>query len=299
MRETIDFRIPESNARGRLPKDAGERLGTSVRRILASPGDPLFAEIRRLDYEFRSRGDVFFTGGAIRRVYSAREMEEAELFHVRPKRAFEPAGEECGTAYDETKACREVFKPASKMRICGHTVPSLAVTCGAGARQVTPLFLDGRRIPRKVDFSMTIAEELVVSARVVEVFREKGLRGADFQPVRLSNKRGEPSRDHFQLKVLDACVEIHPSTRAGGSLFDESGYGRCPRGHTVGLNLLSEVIVWRSSVLDGDFTAAKQLVGARQGLLRPGPILLISPRAWRVIDSAKLKGLIVEVARLS
>lgn len=50
---------------------------------------------------------------------------------------------------------------------------------------------------------------------------------------------------------------------------------------------------------DADVMVTKQMIGVRRGLLRPRPMLLLSPRAWRAIEDAKLKGLAVEVAHLS
>jgi len=96
--------------------------------------------------------------------------------------------------------------------------------------------LNGGRIPQKVNFARTIADEIVVSARVVDVFRENGLHGFEFEPVRLSNKRGAPSQDHFQPNVVGPQLELDVTrTRLGSRLFDESSYGRCSKGHVAGL----------------------------------------------------------------
>jgi hypothetical protein len=278
MDEIIEFRIPEANAREHIPHDIGERLGTTVRRVLVATNDPLFIEIRRLDHDFRARGDVFFTGWRLQRRYSRRELQEAELFHVWPSKVFDPAAEECGTQYNNDTACPD---------------------CGGGATQVTPLYLPGQRIPRNVDFAQTIAGEAVVSSRVVDAFREEDLRGATFEPVRITNQEGKPSNQHFELKVVGKPAELDSSTRTGGSLFDESSYGRCPRGDVVGLNLLSEVTVLREGLMNADVIATKEMIGVRRGLLRPRPILLLSPKAWRTIEQRRLKGLIIEIAHLS
>lgn len=39
-----------------------------------------------------------------------------------------------------------------------------------------------------------------------------------------------------------------------------------------------------------------KMVGVRRGLLRPRSILLLSPKAWKAIEAAKLRGLGFEVA---
>lgn len=299
MREEIDFRIPEKNAQGRLPDDVGERLGDSLRRVRVRTGDALLEQLRQLDREFRARGEVFFTGWNVQRRYSRRELEEAELLHAWPNTTFEPAGEECGTSYDEASACGHVIAPESEVEVSGRRILTPATTCGAGARQMTTLRLDARRVPRSVDFARTIAGEIVVSARVREVFLDNRLAGAEFESVRESNAGGMASSEYYQLKIVSPPVELHAATRSGGNLFDESGYGRCPRGHVVGLNLLSEVYVQRRSLVVADTMVTKQLVGVRRGLLRPQPILLLSPKAYRAIEHAHLKGLAIEVAHVS
>lgn len=47
-----------------------------------------------------------------------------------------------------------------------------------------------------------------------------------------------------------------------------------------------------------DAMQTKEMVGVRRGLLRPRPLLLLSPRAWRALEDAKLRGFVV-VAYLS
>ena len=69
-------------------------------------------------------------------------MEKASIFLLFIIPLFEPAGEECGTKYDEAFACAQ---------------------CSSGAKQVTDLFLDCRRIPKKKDAAVTFAGEIVVS----------------------------------------------------------------------------------------------------------------------------------------
>jgi hypothetical protein len=277
MLETIELRIPEENAAKFLPDGIGKKI-TWVRNVQLKSNDPLVSRIRDLQREFNMKEKAFFLGWNIHRTYSQQEIHDAQLFHVWPKRVFEPAAEECGTVYDDAKGCPE---------------------CGAGAPQINPLFLDGRKIPRNVDFACTIADEWVVSSRVVDLFREQNLSGAEFDPVRLSNQRGAASQNHYQLKVISSAVEVDPATRFGESPFDENSYGRCSRGDVAGLNLLSEVTVTKASLPDADVMATRQLVGVRRGLLRPRPMLLLSPKAWRAIEAAQLKGLTVEIAHLT
>lgn len=277
MQETIEFRIPESHAEQYLPADAGVRLGIT-RKLEVHSGDPLLSHIERIERKLNAEGRAFFTAWIPHRRYSRQELIDSELLKVETKKVFEPAGEECGTVYDDTQAC-----PA----------------CGAGSPQLTSLLLDGRRIPRGVDFASTIAGEVIVSKRVADLFAAEKLRGAEFVAVRLDNEDKRPSEEWYQIKGVGAQADLHSSTRAGIDPFDHGEGGRCPRCDLVGLNLLSEVSIRRESYDGSDLAETKQLIGVRRGLLRPRPVMLLSPKAWRAIDRAKLKGLVVEAAHLS
>jgi hypothetical protein len=338
MLETIEFRIPESYAEQFLPSAAGTRLG-SVRKLKIRQDDPLFAAVGKADGELRSKGRAFFTAWAPHRKYSASELARAALLKLSPKRVFEPAGEECGTDYDESSACPE---------------------CGAGALQISDLRLDLRKVPHQVDFAATIAGERIVSQRFAECMIDAGLDGFTLRRVmhkaryedglldlhtvptgreilrkadavgvphpkwtfwvwlnRLENReslskaveehaalspqknRGQVFPVWYQLVIISSPVEINPVTRAGADPFDEKADGRCSRGHVVGLNLLSEVTVSAPSWPIADVLVTRQMVGTRRGLLRPQPVLLVSPKAWQAMERAGLKGLAVEVAHVS
>jgi hypothetical protein len=114
-----------------------------------------------------------------------------------------------------------------------------------------------------------------------------------------SRRRGTSLPVWYQLTVTSPPIEICPPTRAGDDPFDEDSYGRCAHGHVIGLRLLSEVTVSRGSLPDADVMTTKQMVGVRRGLLRPRPLLLLSPKAWRAIEEAQLKGIAFEVAYVS
>jgi hypothetical protein len=299
MHESVEFRIPEENAAEFLPPGTGSRIGYGIRKVVVDVRDPLFPELRRVHQRVKERGGSLFAGWEIRRRYTRRELAAAELLYVWPKRLFAPAGEECGTVYDESAACHHAFSRSPATEFYGREACALVDACGVGARQVTPLCIDGRRLPSGTDFAQTIAGEIVVSRRVADVFRAENLSGAEFNPVLFSNTRGPRSDTHFQLSAVGEPVEISDATRAGSTPFDDAAYGRCPYGHLIGINLLSEVTVIATSSPQPDLMATRQMVGIRRGLLRPRPLLLFSPRAWRAVEGAKLSGLGVEVARLS
>jgi hypothetical protein len=279
VKETLEFRLHGEFVRRYLPE--AERIARSlgngfVYQVKLDADDPLVARIRSLDGEVRAaEGSGLFAGWDIRRKYSTQELGEAPLFRARLTNVFEPAGEECGTEYDDAAAFPD---------------------CGAGAPQVTPLHLSERRIPVNADFARTIAGEVVASRRARDLFAAAELEGPHFNPLLTA---GKCSERHFQLEIGGPRVEVDEVTRAGGDPFDETARGRCAGGHVIGLSLLTEVTVKRASVPDQDIMATRQMVGIRQGLLRPQPILLLSPRAYRLVKENGLRGLLFEVAHLS
>src|SRR5258708_3096138 len=137
MREVAELRIREEFASMLLSDTEGERLGNSIRKFEIETSDRRFGEVGRLQRELRSRqGTSLFSGWQLRRSYSKDDIAGTKMFQVRVRAAFEPAGEECGTKYDESTACPK---------------------CGAGAVQVSDLFLDLRRAPKTKDIVTTIA----------------------------------------------------------------------------------------------------------------------------------------------
>jgi hypothetical protein len=113
--------------------------------------------------------------------------------------------------------------------------------------------------------------------------------------------KGEAAPVWYQLIVL-MSVEIVAPTRVGINPFDEDAMGecRCSRGDTIGLNLLSELWISKRDFANckSDIACTKQHIGVRRGLLRPAPLLVISPTLWRALEKSEIKGFRVEVAHL-
>lgn len=281
MQEIAEFRIAEEYAHLLFKYNEGVRLGDSVRKIEIDITDPKFVEIGVLEKKIQKKDNTyFFSSWTIKRKYNKSELENAKLFLFRPTAYFEPAGEEHGTVYDESTAC-----------------PS----CGAGAKQVGPLFLPVSRIPKGKDIAITIAGEIVVSQRLVQLFKQHKITGVDFDPVRKSIKSKAKSDAWFQLLVRSSTAEIIPPTRLGIDPFDDDSKSeyRCSNGDTIGLNVLSELTIRKSTRGNDDFFSSHQFIGRRAGVLRPERVLFISPKVWKLIVSEKLKGCKVEVAHLS
>lgn len=279
MKETCEFRVEESFANRLFQPSEGRRLGDSVRQVEISTSDPRFEQIGVLQAQLRKDvREPFFYGWEIKRKYTKREMDAAPLLRLRIVRAFEPAGEECGTVYDESKAC-----PA----------------CGSGAEQVGSLVLRRSSIPRSADICRTIGGEVVVSSRLAEVFTSRGITGAQFLPIRFNrSSKAMGGDDWMQMRVTNATTQLAPQTVFGVDPFDHDMKGafRCSAGDLVGLNVLSEVYVHPNAVGGQDLALTSQFIGIRRGLLRPERIVLGSQALRRAVMEAKLRGFAFEIA---
>jgi hypothetical protein len=278
MRESFEFRIPEERATRWLAPDDGELVTSSVRKLRLYAGDPRLSIVANADRELKRQGRAFFTSFSIRREYTEAELNAASRLLWRATAIFEPEGEENGTVYDEQTACRQ---------------------CGAGATQLDPLILDVTRVPKRKSFARTIASEMIVSQPVVDLFESHRVTGIEFRPV-MESRNMVGSAAWKRLAIVSANAEIAPPTRVGNNPFDEDvrGQYRCPLNDLVGLNLLSELSVYSSTVDDLDFVATRQFVGVRRGVLRPERLVLVSQKVRRLITEANLSGCEMEAANL-
>ncbi|WP_224242411.1 hypothetical protein [Hyalangium gracile] len=279
MRETIEFRIDEELARKFLEPELGSPMSDTLRRVVLPTHDERVQRIGEIQRAHRERGEFFFIYSATHRHYSAKEMGSAELLDLVIRAHFEPTGSMCGTEYDESAACKY---------------------CGVGARQVSDLILDTRRIPKGKDIARTIAGEVIVSPRMVDACREYGLAGADFRPVLHLGRKGREPSEWSQLVITSKPLKLSASTVTGINLFDldEENRHRCPKGHMAGLNQISELYVQRASWDGSDWARTGTFFGVRRGELRPEPRLLVSQKLRQVLVGMKAKGFELEVAHL-
>jgi hypothetical protein len=285
MREIVDFRISERRARDYLKPEDGKMIGPlgDTRKLVLDTNDIRYARVVRIERELRKQGSYLILGWDVRRKYTKKELEAAELLQLKVCATFEPDGSQCGTEYDDASGCPH---------------------CVFGARQLNELRLDPSTLPRGKDLAKTIAHsEVIVSARLVEALQAHGMTGARFLPVLRKGGRGVID-SWFQLEVTSRPIGVAPSTRFGINLFDadEAGEYRCPYGHIPGLNILSELSVVREDWDGSDVCATKQCVGYRSrngGVFRPYPMLLISQKLRRLLGELKAKGFELEVAHLA
>ena len=61
---------------------------------------------------------------------------------------------------------------------------------------------------------------------------------------------------------------------------------------------LSEIFLHREQWDGSDIAITENLFGQGRNLLRPAPLIVISPRLYRLLDENKVKGFSCEIVRL-
>ena len=287
MKEILELRINYEYAHLLFKEDEGVNLGDppSVKVVKVDTSSPLWEQVKKAcDDVYEKYKKTFYYSWNFKRIYTTKEMAEAKLFRMEIRKCFEPAGEECGTEYDEQSACP---------------------ICGTGRKQVSSLKLKHGRFLNKRDVARTLSYEIVVSKRFVEIVRENGIKGMTFGPVYLNNKLSE---DCFQLMMEGEHLEINGKTKFGGEPYEylpDDGWAEgCPNGDHLGLNILSEAYVNASNRLaEFDFLLSRQTYGVKKSLspdslLYPQHLLFCSPKLYHVIKDNGLKGFDFEVAHV-
>lgn len=247
----------------------------SVKVIRGDIADPIFLEF----YAHLRQAENIFLLEDIERQYSEAELAEAELLALWISAVFEPTGEECGTRYNEFRACKY---------------------CKAGRVKETPLRLDIRKVPKAVDMAQTISgDEWILSNNLRDILTRQFIRGAHFEPVE-SYQQTPPHRSSWSQLIVDASVEFAPDNLFGTDSFGKEDPTKyvCPLGHTKGLNLLSAPHIKRTSWDGSDIVVSSEYVGHHGGLIVPRRLLFVSQKVFRLLRDNDIKRFKVEVARL-
>ena len=261
-------------------------------------------DIRQLQTHLEEkRKESFFYSWELIRKYSQDELDSAEILHLIVTAVFEPAGEECGTTYDEEKGCTHIFRNADgKVRISSRQVLSFNVkdSCGVGATQTSELFLDLKRIPTRKDVAETIGGQTVVAAGLGRSLADSGMTGFALGRVGSATKgprQSETSKSWSQLLINSAPIPVSAQTRSGVNYLDRDRQGvyRWTFGHVLGLNLLSELFVDRVAWDGSDVFRTREHFGVRRGVLRPFAPRLITQRFYAALKRASARGFRVEV----
>ncbi len=275
MREVYDFRLFEDVARRVLPAHVGTVLSSIARRVVAERGSDDFKAVEAA-VRVESRNQLLLASWQLRRRYTRGETAAARCFLLLPSKVVEPAGEECGTQYDEATACS---------------------TCGAGAAQRGDLFIREKALRGDADVRRTIANEVILSARAKDALMAVGVRPELFGDVFVRRRSSFClSNTHVQLLDRPPYVQVDASTRSGDHPFDERNIGRCPAGDTAGLNMLSEITLRAGHTVDEHGLAFTDAFwGRRTGLLRPSREIVISRAVYEALVQLRVTGCSFEV----
>ena len=273
MKEIYELRINNAYA-DLLPKTIKKKNIGPVTIITIERSSSEYQMIKDIAEKIKSsNSEKFFYGWGVKRKYTKVELANALLYKLNIGNIFEPTGEECGTIYDETTACS---------------------ICGANRSQIGPLMIKPGTVPKK-DIAATIAGEIVVSEKFVAASIQSDLKGLGLTPVNI--------KKYFQLRANEE-VELSPKTIAGVNPFDlstgdQEEIYKCPNGHTVGLNLISEAYVLNSPAISkNDFLVSRQKTGVKRGLLRPEPIYFCSKAFRRMVEEERLSGFEFEIVNI-
>jgi hypothetical protein len=275
MREYLELRIPEQVAKRVLLPDEGKLLGKTVRQLSLPLESARLQELRVAFDRERARGEehpYFFWN--VRREYDQQELDSAQFFEMFVERTFEPAGEECGTVYDEAPACP---------------------FCRAGRKLLSPLRLRTSMLGVNVGIAKTISmDEWLIS----EDLKNALLGIPDFDPAALpaAESRDGDSRPWWQLRPT-SVAEVSELTRFGIDPFDNQADdpARCPLGHVWGFRRKSQVVLELGP--SGPVSVSNVAVGLAQGVARPSPMLIVTREAYRAIHELDPEGASFEPAR--
>lgn len=278
MDERFEFRIDGELADQCLDPGVGRVYGDewdSVRRVLARRGDGIFERIGELDAQRRRTGGAFFSSWSATRSFTKAEWESAVAVRWDVLRTFEPAGTSAGTDYDFSEAC---------------------AWCDRGRRRRTALRLDPRSLPRgKIDAARTIGGEFVVSQRFRDLWTKSRFFGARMDA--LEDQGGVPIDGWYSLEATSVVEVASPPTLFGDDPWDpRDGRELCPLRHVGGRNVLTQLTVRDHPV--ADLSATDLAIGQRSGDLVPEPMLVLSKRAFELVEPSGLKLGTFEVARV-
>lgn len=278
MKAKIEFRIFEDEAQRYLLNEEGVCIDNKFRKIIADIDDPIVLKVGRIHQICRKKGKTFFYYWNIKRFYSKEELRNAQLFRLLFTAYFETVGEMCGTVYDESASCAH---------------------CGAYRVQKSDLILNVYKIPKK-DIACSLGNEIVFSEKLKEIIYLYTLSGVDLKPVRHWKKTSTALPSYYQAIFVEPPVEVIPPARAGDNPFDDGSDTefKCPLGHNLGRDFLTELYISKESWNGSDFLFTKQLVGYKRGVFRPFSEILISNRVYNLFTKNRISGFNVEIVHL-
>lgn len=272
MKETVDIRIPEQWAKEHLGENVGESISLLsgfapfVRRLVLDVSDPLVNTIKKHSVAHFDRTGTPLFWPTVSRQYEYNEIENAALFRVTVNIHVDTFGEEHGTRYDKKQLCAR---------------------CGYGAVQVGHLIIDQRSIPRHFHIAVTLANELIVSARLADCIDKHNIGGCLIDEVEVLGAKKRASAI-YQLRAIPQCGIAVPTSRFGLNYFhdDRERQFSCIEHEWAGLNLISELFLACKNTHIPNLFSTITRIGKNAGHLVPHPMLCASQKMRRVLLEA-------------
>ncbi len=322
MREIYDFRIPEERAAAVLAPDDGVVLGGTVRKVEVAGDSPLFDTIRAAHQAARARDGFFYASWQVRRRFSAAELGAASLFRLIhtgfTEQAGEPAGD--GIALDTRRLPKkELVVTLAGERLASQRLASLILDAGLTGMELRPVRHGERSGEQSIDLARVPAGRRLLEAGAAAGYPHPGwgfwvwlgrpeqealladATGQHWDATRGARARRKAAAPRwYQLVVVSPPVPTVLPTRFGIGPFDDDPAGefRDPAARIAGLNILSPCHVAADAWDASDFAETRERIGREAGLLRPTPLLLVSPRVRELFDEHDVKGASFEVAHL-
>jgi len=179
-----------------IPSTVASSYGILVIRGIV--GDSQFASLAEVEQRLRAEGlSGIFAGWKITRSYSADEIGQAQLFHIRMPITHISA-EDYGTQYADSVRCTQLTYDLEAPSGSAGQFQTVAkqTPCGVCSRQKSLLRLPVGKFQKK-DLFRLVGGELVVSERFRKLVQKGLFVGADIYPIdpagRAGSRAGEPA----------------------------------------------------------------------------------------------------------
>jgi len=275
MIELLEFRIEKAcfdkRVRGVIDLDnINIKEFSRVVSIKINSSDKRIVFFKDLYLQIKKSKEFYFDVLSPVRKYSKNEIKSAENFRIIFNNYLEISGEEHGTKFDTTNECK----------FCGSF------------RNVDGAYIIDPKIKLKKDVYFTLDGQILVSDKFKDNFSQFNTK--EFSFINTNHK------NLYLLNVINQFL-VFETTKFGLNYFDDSNESLnekyiCPFGHTLGLNINSELFLFKNQFMF--LSKSTQTIGIKRGLLRPKHIFIGSNLFYQKFNQENLTGLSFEIAHI-
>lgn len=238
-----------------------------------------FDKLRNLYWKIQKNNGLVFGGWEIKRSYSTHEKQNAEYFHLTKIKQIDYSSEEFDTRSDKSSVCK---------------------VCGLGEVQTGSLRLPVAKLPKNTNIFRTLDSKLIVDENFTQIVREAKLSGIRFESVVNTGRALRTLSNYYQVKILEPLIPFDATTVTGNNPFDfdVNNEFRCSVCRLAGLSLISEMHIQLKDAPSNDFSLSREFIGINNGFIRPARQIIVSKKAFDVLQDNKIKGGTFEIVRL-